>query len=464
MLGTYGSFLLILVASTLVGQAIFAVCGRRKPSWLSPAVGLAALVALAWGTIRLPGADTAALVAVLVATGGSLLVLRGRLQSPGRAVIAGLPAATLGLLAASIPFFVEGRFGILGTGLDPDMSQHLLAAHQLAAGESGPLLAAGYPLGPHALVAAVSQGTGASLVQAFDGLTLAVAVAAVLAPLAILEELAPVRRLVGALLVGLPYMFAAYLIQGAFKETIEALFVLAFAIGMHELYLGRLIGGPRATVLVGAPLAVLGIGAAYSYSFPGLLWLAGALGLWAAVELLAAGRRYGLRGVAEIIGISWPPVAVALVLMAAALAPELGRLADFASFQTFDPHGAGLGNLFNRISPLEALGIWPSGDFRLDPGAGAVPATGFYLGCLIGAVALLYGLAWWLRRGELAVPAALTVAAALVVYALAVGTPYQEAKAIAIASPLAMLVSARALLSGEPFTELTQLVARCASR
>ena len=38
----------------------------------------------------------------------------------------------LALLAASLPFIVEGRFGILGTGLNPDMSQHLFAADRLA--------------------------------------------------------------------------------------------------------------------------------------------------------------------------------------------------------------------------------------------------------------------------------------------------------------------------------------------
>ena len=75
-------------------------------------------------------------------------------------------------------------------------------------------------------------------------------------------------------------------------------------------------------------------------------------------------------------------------------------MVDFASFETFDPSGAGLGNLFNPISPLEALGIWPSGDFRLDPGDGAMPAAGYYLGGALALVALGYGLAWWLRRGE----------------------------------------------------------------
>ena len=65
---------------------------------------------------------------------------------------------------------------------------------------------------------------------------------------------------------------------------------------------------------------------------------------------------------------------------------------DFASFETFDPTGGGLGNLFNRLSPLEALGIWPSGDFRVEPGDGAIPAAAFYLGGAAGLAALAYGL------------------------------------------------------------------------
>ena len=140
---------------------------------------------------------------------------------------------------------------------------------------------------------------------------------------------------------------------------------------------------------------------------------------------------------------------VALAVVCVACAPEIGRMVDFASFETFNPPGAGLGNLFNPISPLEALGIWPSGDFRLDPGDGAVPAVGFYLGELLGLAALAYGLVWWLRRSEWAVPSALAVAVVLFAYAHFAGTPYQAAKATVIAAPLAMLIAARALLSPE---------------
>ena len=78
-------------------------------------------------------------------------------------------------------------------------------------------------------------------------------------------------------------------------------------------------------------------------------------------------------------------------------------MVDFASFEHFDPAGAGLGNLFGQISPFEALGIWPSGDFRRTPGAGAVPAIGYYVGVALALVLLLSGLRWALRRGEVAI-------------------------------------------------------------
>ena len=115
-------------------------------------------------------------------------------------------------------------------------------------------------------------------------------------------------------------------------------------------------------------------------------------------------------------------------------------MVEFRSFETFDPDGPGLGNLFDPISPFEALGIWPSGDFRLSPGDGAVPAVGYYLGAAFAALLLLYGLVLCWRRRETAVLAGL--AAVLAVYAIAelVGTPYTAAKSIAIAAPVAVLV------------------------
>ena len=454
MLGTYASFAAILIASGCVGQAVFRVCGRREWSWLSPAVGLAAITGVAWATVRLPGEGTAAAIAIGLFAVASLIYLWGRVSGLRSAVVVGLPALLGAVIAASLPFIVERRFGILGTGLNPDMSQHLLAADRLAHGESSRLLAQGYPLGPHALVVAASKATGASLVCAFDGLAVAIAACATLAPIALVERLAPWRRTAAALLVGFPYLVASYLIQGAFKETMEALWVLAFAIGLHELSRSTLVPGARRGALVAVPLAVLAIGSVYSYSFPGLLWLAGAAALWAIVELGVKVRRRSRSAARRVARKAALPAAAAVAVLIAAAAPEIGRMVNFASFETFNPPGAGLGNLFNPISPLEALGIWPSGDFRLDPGDGAMPAAGYYLGELLGLAALAYGLVWWLRRSEWALPSALGVAAVLYGYAHFAGTPYQAAKATVIAAPLAALIIARALLSPEQLVEL----------
>ena len=116
------------------GRRRSASAARGSWSWLSPAVGLALLCALCWGTVRLPGDGVVSAVAVPLLAVASVAYLRGRLEGGGEALRAGWPVALLALLAASLPFVVEGHFGILGTSFNPDMSQHLLATDRLADG------------------------------------------------------------------------------------------------------------------------------------------------------------------------------------------------------------------------------------------------------------------------------------------------------------------------------------------
>jgi hypothetical protein len=447
MLGTYASFLLVLGLSTLVGQAVFVACGRRTWSWLAPSVGLAALIAIAWGAVRLPGEGLAALIAIGLLGAVAVVLLRSGVWDLVAELRGGVPVAAVAVLAASLPFIVEARFGILGTGLNPDMSQHLFAADRLASGGTERLISDGYPLGPHALVVALAE-LGPSTVHAFDGLTLAIAVASCLAPLGLLRALAPWQRVCVAFVVGLAYLVASYLVQGAFKETMQALFVLAFAIGMHELARGTLVPAHTARLRGAVPLAVIAIGSVYAYSFPGLAWLAGAALTWGALELGLTTRRRSLGAAWNALRGTFVTVGVAAGVVLVALAPEAGRLASFADFETFNPDGAGLGNLFNRLSPLEALGIWPSGDFRIEPGDGEVPGFAFYLGAALALAALVIGLRWSLRRGERAIPAALAAAALLWLYSLIGGTPYQEAKALVLMSPLVALIAARGVVAG----------------
>jgi hypothetical protein len=365
----------------------------------------------------MPGDGVLSAILVLVGTIASVLYLRGRIGGVGEALRIGWPVALGALLATSLPFVVEGHFGILGTSFNPDMSQHLLAADRLAEGQVSQLLNQGYPLGPHSVVVALNKGLGIGLVQGFSGLTIAVAILASLTALAAFRELPAIPRVAGALLVGLTYTVASYFAQGAFKETMQALFLLAFVLALREADRDW-----RDLTLRFVPAALIAVGSVYTYSFPGLIWLGGAAVLWVAFSRPAARQ-----------------LALALLAFFVLVAPEISRMVDFQQFETFDPNGPGLGNLFGQISPFEALGIWPSGDFRIAPGDGAVPALGYYLGVAFALVLLLYGLVQLWRRRERAILAGLGAAALTYAVARVAGTPYTAAKAIEIASPLLAL-------------------------
>jgi hypothetical protein len=439
VIGTYAAVLAVCAASLAIGQAAVALCGRRRWSWVAPAVGLALLCAVCWGTVRLPGHGTISAVVVAVLAVASAAYLWRALEGGREAVGAGWPVALGALLATSLPFLAEGHFGILGTSVNPDMSQHLLAADRLAHGQASLLLHQGYPLGPHAIVVALDKGLGTGLVPGFTGLTVAVAVLAPLTALAAFSSLRPLPRTAASLLVGLAYVVASYFAQGAFKETMQALFLLAFVLFLRE---ATRVWSELPLRFV--PAALIAVGAVYTYSFPGLIWLIGTAAIWAAAELARTRFRPSAGGVAAGDATTTGPAVGRSVLLASLLflvltAPEIGRMIDFRSFETFSPNGPGLGNLFGQISPFEALGIWPSGDFRLAPGDGAVPAVAYYAGAAFGLALLAYGIGRCRRRGESAVLAGLAAAAIAYAAARIGGTPYTAAKAIEIASPLVAL-------------------------
>jgi hypothetical protein len=461
VIGTYAAVLAICAAPLAIGQAAIALCGVRRWSWLAPAVGLALLCALCWGTVRLPGDGAISAITVAVLFAASILYLRKRLEGGRGALRVGWSVGLLALAAASLPFTVEGHFGILGTSFNPDMSQHLLTADRLAHGEGSQLLHQGYPLGPHAMVVALSKGLGIGLVQGFSGLTVAVAVLASLTALTAFRDQPAFLRIPAALVVGLTYMVSSYFAQGAFKETMQALFFLAFVLALRESSRDH---EWRRLPLRFVPAALLAVGSVYAYSFPGLIWLIGAAAIWATAGYVVS-RFGGSAGGAGEGGprteaqpppagppspatgpAAWRACIWASLAFLVLIAPEIGRMIDFHSFETFDPHGPGLGNLFGQISPVEAFGIWPSGDFRLTPGAGAVPALGYYLGAAFASILLLYGFVLCWRRREAAIMSGLAAAALAYAAARISGTPYTAAKAIEIGAPMAALAIVLPLL------------------
>jgi hypothetical protein len=427
------SALIVVALSAAIGRAICSHSGWR-PTCLGPAVGFAALLVLGGAVEFLPGdALTAALLAAALGV-AALWVPKGRI--PRSALIEGAAVVTIVLLLSSIPLLASGRAGILGAGNQNDMVQHLTTAHWLDArdGADTVLVRDGYPLGPHGLAATVSHATGMSLVHAFDGVTLAIPVLTALAALAALGGLPRPHRLVGAGMSALCYLAASYLATGAFKETAEALFLLAFVLALRELSGGRNGIGWRA----GVPLGFLAAGTIYTYSYLGLIWLIAAAGLFALFEL--AGTQGGWHGRVRRVRAT-APMAVggigALVLLSA---PQLDRMREF-SRSTF-AHQAieGTGNLLHAISPVQALGVWLRADFRFNMPAAVTIAVGV----AAGAAALL-ALAWWLRKRDFALPAG--VISAALVYWLATENKnvYNQAKGLAIAAPLVALMVGAAL-------------------
>ena len=439
MIAAIASAALIVAGALLAGQAVLALSGRLERSALAGPIGLALLLSAA----AIPaGPDRATTIAIVLCllTLAAVVVLTIKYVNvkPAPAVTArshapAALAAVLAALFAALPFIAADNIGILGVGLvNDDMASHLLLADWIREGfRPEPVLVdQGYPLGPHALVAGIGALLGASSIDVFAGLTLAIPALTALVAYSSLDGLRAAPRVGAAALVALPYMAAAYLAQEAFKEPIVALFVLSWALLLPA------VRGWRDAI----PLGLLAAGTVYVYSFPGLAWLAGVAVVWGAIEVIR-GARPGRS--------AWSIAAVGAVVLALLALADLDRLRDFADFRALHPDRAnegGLGNLPGQLSPLEALGIWPTSEFRLSAAASSLPAVLFYAGALLAAVALALGLPRWLRRHGAAVPAALLAAALLYLAARVFGTVYTSAKALAIAAPLIALITLGGLL------------------
>src|SRR5918995_1773849 len=411
MLAIYAAALVICAASLIAGRAVLVALGRREWTWLSAPVGLAALVVVAQPLVRLPGRGVTAAVVIGVLLGAAL-ALAWRAPAGGRGAILlreALPPALIVLVAASLPFILNGRAGVLGEGVyTNDHAAQLFWAEWLATG-FGPEprgVEFGYPLGPQSLAAALAEGTGASLEAAFNGLLLAIPVLTALASLAALRELPPLQRTVAASLVGLPYLAASFLAQSAFKETAMALFVVGFAVGLSDLRpTGAGREGRRAVAVTIIALGVLALASVLTFSLAGLVWPVGAVVIWLGLEMLTGRIEVSPRRTAAALRPLWPVLAVGLAALAVLAAAQAGAISTFVD--RLGDIQASTGRLFSSVSPREALGVWPEGDFRVDASGDA----GTLIATLVGLTAAAFSAWWWAQRRDLAIPA--TLAAAL---------------------------------------------------
>jgi hypothetical protein len=96
-----------------------------------------------------------------------------------------------------------------------------------------------------------------------------------------------------------------------------------------------------------------------------------------------------------------------------------------------------IGNLFHPLSYLQLLGIWPSGDFRVQP-AGRNLDTAYVLMAVL-CVAAAFGLWWAWRRRSWALLLYVGTLLAGCVLLIPKGSPWVDGKALATASPAVLL-------------------------
>lgn len=470
MAGTLFCAVLVVVASVVIGRAAMLALGWRRPEWVAGAVGFAVLVTAAPFLVRLPGRGlTAAIILALVTiacavvtrravprpAGGESGAYRGDRPAAQHTVALAVVPAVIAM--ACLPFLFNERTGVLGEGIyTNDQAAQLYWADWLADG-FGPqpsAVSVGYPVGPQALAATVSEGTTFNLLDTFNGVLVAVPALTALAALSLLGGLSPLRRGLAAGLTGLPYLGASFLAQSGFKETIMAMFVVALAVVLHLALRreGEEREPPPALAVIGVA-AILAAASVFTFSVPGAAWFALAIPVWFVLSWIAPAtsefRSDFRRNLAPYLGVRWLLGAGLLAAGVAALA--LGPAAGF--IDRIDEVQGSSGRLSSPVFPGEALGIWPEGDFRVVRGQvdGSLLATALAGLCVLGAAIAL------LRRREWGLLSVLGASA--LVYALArpLAEIHVEAKALCVLAPITMLVTVRWLLSsGEHFGQLAR--------
>ncbi|HEY4450083.1 MAG TPA: hypothetical protein VGN13_00635 [Solirubrobacteraceae bacterium] len=438
MLSILLSAAITCLGSLSIGQGAMALLGARRWTWLSAPVGVALMILVAVPAIHVPGRALTVAIAmfVLIAAGIVLWVVRPAHRPPAAGLLAGAPVVLLVL----VPFAASGRGGTLGVSFDNDMASHLLLAEAYrssAVALVSPLLP-DYPLGPHALAAALGEGLGVRTDLAFAGLTAATPVLIGWTALASVRARRWPAQVLVATVVGIPFLIAAYYGQGSFKELLEALFALAAA-----LLLAAPTGGLRWRRWI--PFAVVCAGAVSVYSLGGLVWPGVLLGIWLLGRVLIASWRGGRAAWAELKA-EMLPGAIGLGVLIVLLVPQIPRIEKFVSRGASNSIAkTNLGNLVGPLPGWEAFGVWGSPDYRV------APASAFTAGmwtAFVLALVVLGGLVL-MRRGRWMLSA--TAVAVIVVWAYAADTqsPYVAAKALVIASPLLMLLAVLAVTEME---------------
>jgi hypothetical protein len=284
-------------------------------------------------------------------------------------------------------------------------------------------LGAGYPVGVF-----LPLGVGRALVgqdvawviqpyMAFMAALLALGAWSIAEPLV----KSPRLRALAAFLGAQSALLFGYYLWGGIKEMAAAALIVSIA-AMAAFAIREWLS-PRPLV----PLALMSAALIAVLSGGGAVWLAPML----VVVLVVLVRFLGWATAALRTGVF---VAATAVMCLPVIIPG-GLLPPTSSPLTSE---TALGNLYHSLNGFQLFGVWPTGDFRVDPNELAPTYA------LIAAVAIaaLIGLALAVRGRSWALVIYLGTAIVASVAIYAIGSPWVGGKALAIASPAIPLVAA----------------------
>jgi hypothetical protein len=437
---------LLAVLSLGWGLLVERLSARRLPGVLAMPVGLAAIVVVARAAMWTD--PTAELATPLVVVGALAGIWLGRERLRAGALDRWAAAAAAVVLAVvAAPIVLSGEATFAGYTVLGDTAVHFVLVDRIATGGTSldgldpssyrqtleAYFGSGYPLGAHAALGAVRPLAFLDVAWAFQPFIAFVMAMLALSLFGLLEGVvrSPWRRAAVAAVAAQPALVYAYAMQGSIKEI-----VTLWLVPLLAALVARLPREPRLGLRDTIPLAVASAAGVAAIGVAVAAWLAPLLlvALWIAVRP----RPREPRAIALVAG-------GFAALVALLSLPTLLDLRDYLDVtREVVTAQEELGNLFNPLNAAQVFGIWLTGDFRLLPplgdGVDALETTYALIG--VAAIGALIGLAWLVRRRALGPLLFVAVSVVALVYVVRTGSPWADAKALAIASPAVLLAAA----------------------
>ncbi len=431
-----------LLAITLgCGLLVERLTGVPLPGVLLAPTGLALVFVTARLVTQFETIAGLALPALLLLALAGLWLGRARLRGAGLDVWAA--AAAAGVFAVfGAPVFLSGEPTIAGSIVLPDTSNQLVLAafvndhghnwQQLDVSSYRSILSkyltTAYPVAAQSSLGALAPLGVIDLAWlyqpflTFSAAMMALAFYALLGP--VIEPRA--ARALASFVASQPALLVGYALQGSIKEVTGISMVVLCA--AHAVRAGPSTDNVRVlipfVVAVAAALGCLGAPAA-GLTAP---LAAGLIVLWG-VHLARSGSRRQLIGVGIAVA-----VGAALVAPLVGSARKAYRVADVVLSNAGD-----LGNLAAPLHARQVAGIWMSGDYRYAPD-GSDTLGWVLIGLMVAAAA--FGVVWMLWRRALGPLLLVAIVGVVSLIFLSKGSPYADAKVLAVASPAVVLAAA----------------------